>query len=104
MNDDDILEDIIKREGGDTFTDDPSDHGGRTIYGISERFHPEAWESGPPSKEQAKKIYTQMYLAPFAPLVDIGLDDRIRVALIDDAVLSGKKAAIRSLQRVIGVQ
>jgi len=103
MNDDDILEAIIVREGGEAITDDASDFGGRTRYGISERAHPEAWRNGPPSKEQAKKIYTRTYLLPFAPLVNIGIDERVREALIDDAVLSGPKTAIRSLQNVLGV-
>ncbi len=103
MTPDDILEGILRREGeGVPPYDDPVDRGGRTSWGISERAHPEAWDPGPPNREQARAIYTQVYVAPFDGLV--GLPDRVRTALIDDGVLSGVETAIRSLQRVLGVR
>ena len=42
----DLIDRIIKREGGDKETNDPKDAGGRTKYGISERAHPEVWVDG----------------------------------------------------------
>lgn len=103
MTVEEIIDGIIEREGGDVITDDPTDAGGRTRYGISERAHPEAWRRGPPTREQARDIYMRVYVSPFAPLTNIGIDERIRVALIDDAVMSGPKTAIKSLQHVLGV-
>lgn len=103
MTIDEILDGILEREGEGTPPYlDPVDKGGRTRWGISERSHPMAWVDGPPSRETAKYIYTRRYVAPFDALRDVGIDERVRVALIDDAVLSGTKAAIKSLQRVLG--
>jgi lysozyme family protein len=104
MTVDEILDAVIAREGGAIITEDPADRGGRTRYGISERAHPEAWVHGPPTLTDAKAIYARQYVAPFAELVDIGIDERIRVALIDDAVLSGVRAAIQTLQLAVGVE
>lgn len=103
MTNDELLEGIIQREGGDTITNDPSDRGGRTRYGVSERAHPELWKKGPPTLEQAKALYNRLYVAPFAPLVHVGIDERVRVALIDEAVHSGPKIAIKNLQQVLGI-
>jgi len=102
---DEILEGVLEREGPGTPPDyrDKNDRGGRTAWGISERAHPAAWRSGPPLREDAKAIYIRTYVAPFSPLAAVGMDERVRVALIDDAVLSGVKASIRSLQHVLGV-
>ena len=104
MTADEIIEAILVREGqGTPPYYDGLDAGGRTAWGISERFHPEAWTHGPPSREQAKAIYLRRYVAPFTPLQTAGLDERVRIALIDDAVLSGVTTAIKTLQRVLDV-
>jgi lysozyme family protein len=99
---DQILDGILDREGDAVITNHRADRGGRTRYGISERAHPAAWNPGPPTREQARAIYTTVYVAPFDALFG-RVDDRIRVALIDDAVLSGVKPAIRRLQHVLQV-
>jgi lysozyme family protein len=105
MTIDDVLDGVLEREGeGVPPYADPTDAGGRTRYGISERAHPEAWKSGPPTQEMARQIYAREYVAPFDGLRDVHIDERVRVALIDDAVLSGVKTSIRSLQRVLGVE
>lgn len=104
MTTDDLIEGILQREGpGVPPYLDPSDKGGGSSWGIDERSHPGAWQPGPPSREQAKVIYARQYILPFAPLLD-GLDPRVLVALVDDAVLSGVQTAIRSLQHVLGVR
>lgn len=105
MTIDDVLDGVLEREGeGVPPYSDPKDSGGRTRWGISERAHPEAWKSGPPTQEMARQIYAREYVAPFDGLRDVHIDERVRVALIDDAVLSGVKTSIRSLQRVLGVE
>lgn len=100
MTIDDIILAIIKREGS-TLTNDPADHGGRTIYGISENAHPEAWAHGTPSLEQAKAIYMQKYV------INSGLnqieDLDLLAQLVDFAVNSGPILAIMKLQEILHV-
>lgn len=51
----DIVSDIIKREGG--FVNNPADAGGRTDKGISEKSNPAAWADGKVTEEEARAIY-----------------------------------------------
>jgi len=46
----------------------------------------------------------ESYVTPFKILENAGIDDRLRVALIDDAVLSGVTTAKKRLQWVLGVE
>ena len=102
---DDILDDILAREGEGVFPYlAPGDAGGRTSWGISERAHPDLWQPGPPTRAQARVRYTLQYVAPFDSLVAHGIYDPLRVALIDDAVLSGEDAARKRLQWVLNVK
>lgn len=104
MTEDELLDGILTREGpGTPPYQDPADRGGRTAWGIDERSHPNAWLPGPPTRAQARAIYTTAYIAPFDALAQAGVDERVRVALIDDAVMSGVGMAIRTLQRIVGV-
>ena len=104
MTVDEIIAGIIDREGEGTPPYlDPRDYGGRTRWGIAERAHPDAWRNGPPTRDDAKRIYAEVYVAPFDPLIAAGLDDRVRVALIDDGVLSGVMTSIKNLQRAVNV-
>jgi lysozyme family protein len=104
MTIDDVIDGVLAQEGeGAPPYSDPVDVGGRTRWGISERAHPDAWKTGPPTQEMARQIYARQYVAPFDGLRDVNIDERVRVALIDDAVLSGVKTSIRNLQRVLGV-
>lgn len=50
----------IRREGGDTLTDDPDDAGGLTRYGISKRAHPEV-DPRNLTLEGAREIYRKEY-------------------------------------------
>ena len=105
MTDDQVLDAILDREAG--YADDPADRGRATAWGISSRYHPEAWTHGPPSREQAKAIYRRDYLAPFAAVEPIEL----RAQVVDIAVNSGVTTARALLalasnqtRRAIGVQ
>jgi len=99
----DIIDGLLEREGeGTPPYHHPHDQGGRTSWGISERAHPDAWQPGPPTKDEAREIYWREYVAPFNALATYGADDRIRVVLVDDAVLSGLSAAIKRMQVVLG--
>lgn len=37
------------------------DAGGRTRYGIAEKYNPDLWKNGPPSLEDAKRAYINRY-------------------------------------------
>jgi lysozyme family protein len=97
-----ILDGLLTREGpGVPPYLDPHDPGGRTAWGIAERAHPEAWQPGPPTREQARAIYTRLYVAPFDFVQAAGCDDRLRVQLIDFGVNSGVSEALTCLRRVL---
>lgn len=90
---------LLAEEGG--FVDHEADRGGRTMYGISERSHPEAWEGGPPSLNDAARIYWSEYWQESGA-------DRIRSwaiahELFNTAVLQGAGAAVRILQEAVNV-
>lgn len=96
-----ILDGVLLREGpGKPPYLTTHDAGGRTAWGIAERWHPEAWRNGPPTYVEARAIYEREYVAPFRAL----RPGPIAAALIDDAVLSGGAiVAIKRLQHVLGV-
>lgn len=66
---DEVLGFTLAREGG--FSHAQGDRGGRTQYGISETFHPDAWKDGPPTLDDAKAIYQRDYWSGIAPLARV---------------------------------
>jgi len=98
----DVIDDIIRREGGSKFSNDPIDKGGRTQYGISEKSNPEAWIDGKITEEEARKIFTDKYVT--IPGFDKVLDPLLRNQLIDFGVNSGPALAIKKLQEILGVE
>jgi lysozyme family protein len=96
----DFIDAIIAREGGDRETNDPTDPGGRTKYGISERGNPDLWKDGPPTYAQARQRYFERYVQPFAGIKDIHLLEQ----LADWGVTSGPKTVIQILQQLVGVK
>ena len=104
MTDIDLINGILDRESqGKPPYLAPGDRGGRTSWGISERAHPELWQPGPPTRQQAYDCYQTVYVAPFAFVTTCAVDDRLRVSLIDFAVQSGVATVIKALQRVLDV-
>lgn len=106
MSEDEIINDLIRREGG-TFTDHPNDRGGATRWGITLQTLRE--ERGPAMRAQdvakltetdARDIYRRRYIR--RPGFDLVKDDRLRALLIDYGVNSGPKRAVVALQRAIG--
>ena len=97
----DIVSDVIKREGGAKATNDPADGGGRTQYGISEKSNPEAWADGRVTEEEARAIYEKKYV--IYPGFDKVQDDRLRAHLVDFGVNSGPQVAVSKLQEILGV-
>ena len=97
-----IIKEVIQREGGATATNDPSDAGGRTQYGISERSHPKAWLDSQVTLAEAIDVYHQKYLK--GPGFDRITDPRLRSQLVDYGVNSGPGVAIQKLQSVLKVE
>ena len=96
---------VLRDEGGND--DDPSDHGGRTSRGITQREYT-AWlaEQGLPSEdvwaatqEQIETIYQEEYWLPFCDNFPSGVD----YLYFDLAVNAGPHRAAVLLQRALGV-
>lgn len=97
----DFLDEIILAEGSRE-TNDPDDTGGRTKYGISERFNPDLWANGPPTYEQARERFLQRYCE--APGYDHITFTPLRDQLTDFAVNAGTERATNTLQAILGVE
>ncbi len=105
---DEIITDVLKAEGWDSYTNDPADRGGPTKWGITQK----AWSEyhGIDATEddikaitevQAREFYEKMYVT--APGFD-RLPFLIRPLVIDSGVNSGVRAASKWVQRAIGVK
>jgi lysozyme family protein len=89
---------VVAIEGG--YVNDPRDPGGETIHGITRRDHPDLWERGPPTLEQARDRYQSRYWEPCR----CGLMPwPVNLVLFDAAVNQGPEPAIRMLQSALGV-
>lgn len=106
MTDDDIIRDILAREGG--YVDRPEDRGGPTKYGITlatlsgwRKRQVTAADVQALTEAEAWDIYRHRYIGEpgFATLGDV----RLRALLVDSGVHSGPKNAVRFLQRALGV-
>ena len=96
---------VLKSEGGND--DDPSDHGGRTSRGITQREY-DAWrtEKGLPlldvwqaPQEDIDTIYHDEYWEPYCDLLPVGVD----YMFFDMSVNAGPYRATVLLQRALGV-
>ena len=104
MTIDQMLNDVLRREGG--YVHDPADRGGPTHYGITQRTL-RAWRGQlvtaadvrDLTTAEAKAIYRRRYVEDpgFATL-----PDPLRTQVIDTAVLSGPRQAVKDVQRAIG--
>lgn len=102
-----LIDEVIAREGG--FTNDGTDAGGATNFGITIGTLQE-WRRKPTSIEdvrnltieEAREIYRVRYFQ--ATGFDQVQDPQIQRFLFDYAVNSGERAAVKSLQRCIGAK
>jgi lysozyme family protein len=106
MTEEEIIDDLIRREGS-KYTDHPSDRGGPTRWGVTLQTLRE--ERGPLmtatdvarlTEQDARDIYRRRYIR--RPGFDMVKDDRLRALLVDYGVNSGPKRAVIALQRAIG--
>lgn len=98
---DEIITSVEVAEGGDRITVDPSDKGGRTQYGISEKSNPDAWKDGVVTEKEARKIYFNKYVK--GPKFDQILNPNLQAQLIDYGVNSGPAIAIQKVQTILGI-
>ena len=103
---DQIIESIIKREGG--YVDHPNDHGHPTNFGITLGTLV-AWLCTATletlkslTASEAAEIYRAMYLRKFQ--IDLIKPDELCAHVLDCAVLHGPTRAIRWLQGAIGAE
>ena len=98
-----VISDVLDREGGPVVVNDPADTGGRTQYGISERSHPEAWTDGQVTEKEAREIYLRKYVVGpgFHRIPPAYI--KLQAQLIDYGVNSGPAIATQKLQVILGV-
>lgn len=92
MTFDEVFERVIGHEGG--YTNDPTDPGGETNWGISKRSYPGV-DIKNLTREGARGIYRQDF---WDHLYADALPDGVAFQLFDFAVNSGIQTAIRKLQ------
>lgn len=101
MNIDTYVTQIIAREG-DTYTNDPSDKGGPTKYGITEATARKAGYMGDMrdlSETTARSIYTNVYwLQPKFDQLAL-IDETLAEKLLDIGVNRGQTVGIKYVQR-----
>lgn len=100
-----IFKQLLKNEG--IYSDHPADKGGKTIFGITKRYHPEMfdkvynlWKSGQVEEALniAKEFYKKNYWdSSFNHIPDTALQFK----LFDLSVNLGKTIAIKLLKRVM---
>lgn len=103
MTVDEILDDIIRKEGG--FVNHPKDYGGATNMGITQATLSQYYgrrasvdEVRSITVSQAKEIYERRYYAD--PRLDI-LPKALQPIAVDTAVLFGPRKAIMFLQSIV---
>ena len=106
MSVDQIIENIIRREGG--FVDHPHDRGGPTNFGITlptlRRFRGvdvDRTDVERLTEEQATEIYRKLYVED--PRFDLIQDELVQEMVVDAGVHHGTGTAARWLQRAVGV-
>jgi lysozyme family protein len=77
-----------------------TDHAGRTLHGIAERYHPHLWADGrEPTADQARDVFVSHYWQASGCH---RLPWPISLAMADYAYNSGSGRAVRELQDLIG--
>lgn len=88
---------VVESEGG--FVDDPSDPGGKTKFGVSQRAYPDE-DIERMTLARAQFLYRRDY---WDRISGDSLPEGVALVLFDFAVNSGVSQAVKSLQRLLGV-
>lgn len=108
MTADEIIDDILRREGG--YSDRLADRGGPTCFGITATTlgawrklgrHATRAEVKALTTEEARAIYHAQYIT--SPRFDRVTDVELRGLLVDFGVHSGQARAVKALQRAVDV-
>jgi lysozyme family protein len=105
---DEIITDILKAEGWDTYTNDPADRGGPTKWGITQKAWAE-WRGRDVTPEeveqitepQARDFYEAVYIV--SPRFN-QLPERLRAMVIDCGVNHGVTRASKWVQKAVGAK
>ena len=100
MNFDEAFTQLLGHEGN--YSDHPSDPGGRTMFGVTERVarnHGFTGDMRTLTRDEAKRIYRDDY---WEPVRADELPQQVRYDVFDGAVNSGVKQSVIWLQRAAG--
>lgn len=108
MDEQQLIAEILRREGWPAYTNHAADKGGPTKGGITQATL-SAWRGRPVTaddvraltEDEARAIYRDRYL--IKPRFDQIADSALRHLVVDAGVLSGPAQATRWLQRAVGV-
>lgn len=94
-----IITDILKAEGWDTYTNHPADRGGPTKWGITEAAY--GGDVRNITEAEARLFYHRKYIVE--PRFDEINPTFLMALVVDAAVNHGTKRAAKWLQRAVGV-
>jgi lysozyme family protein len=110
MTADEIIDQILEREGG--FTNDPDDAGGATNWGITAATLGDWRRLGRVAtvdevkalpKAEARLIYQKRYIEAPGFTAENVWNEPLRIALIDEGVNAGPSVAVKHLQEALDV-
>ena len=104
FNKTEAIRELIIREGGDKYTNDPNDSGGKTKYGITERVARAYGYAGDMKDlpyDTAFDIYDKLYWSK-AKLDEIFvISPKLAECIFDYSINSGITQSVKTLQRVL---
>lgn len=98
------LKKLLNLEGG--YVDHPSDSGGKTNHGITERLaraHGYKGKMKALTQEKAIEIYDRAFIGPTWFVMILDHSEQIAFFILQDAINRGVSPTIKSLQRVLNV-
>lgn len=101
---DTFIVEILKAEGGRAPASQEKREGGRTKFGIFEKAHPEVWEDGDVTIEEAVAIYRKHYWDAMRG-DDVNIySPKLALSMFDWAVNAGPVRAVTFLQRLLLIE
>lgn len=101
-----IIDGIIRKEGGQAFTDDPADSGGATRWGITEERARQSGYTGDMRtmpRPVAERIYAEDYWDAVRGDDLAALSPAVAFEVVDTGVNMGPERAVSFLQRALNV-